>query len=169
MCLKCNFSPMVASMHGNEALQANPMPQRKWKNNTRMFAWRLFQMVSRILGVHPPELKVSNMFPISTLKRVRFTTPLQYLGCNIFPTPFQYLGSNISPILCDSLCQQVSMPHYEQPAAFPKVNPKSQPGALEWCFPKQTLFCQHATSKTWLLKLTTPFEIKNALRYWALP
>ena len=41
MCLKGNFSPMVASMHGNEALKTHPMPQKKWNNNTRMSAWRL--------------------------------------------------------------------------------------------------------------------------------
>ena len=41
MCLKGNFSPMLASMHGNEALKTHPMPQKKWNNNTRMSAWRL--------------------------------------------------------------------------------------------------------------------------------
>ena len=41
MCLKGNFSPMIASMHGNEALKTHPMPQKKWNNNTRMSAWRL--------------------------------------------------------------------------------------------------------------------------------
>ena len=94
MCLKCNFSPTLASMHGNEALKSNPMPQKSERTTLECLHGDSFKW---FLGVHPPELKVSNMFPISSLKDLD-SAPLQYLGCNISPRPLQYLGWNTSPI-----------------------------------------------------------------------
>ena len=128
MCLKGNFSPMVASMHGNEALKT---PCHKKSEITTLECLHGdFRMASR---VHPPALKVPNMFPISNLKRLSFSTsPIP--GLEYLPNTSPISGLKYISILCDSLCQQVSMPHYEQPAAFPKANPKVSQGPFNYAF-----------------------------------
>ena len=119
MCLKCNFSPTLASMHGNEALKLIPC-HKKWKNNTRMSAWRLFQMASRGAPTWTESFQhVSHFQP----KRFRFSTSpipgLQYLSKTSPISGLKYLSN----IWAEIPLQYYVIPCVSGGTHAPKLNP----------------------------------------------